>query len=53
MNGVTFPPPPGAHWVDGEIVAAGVAAVSPVDHAIIVGDGVFETLKVVDGVPFA
>lgn len=53
MDGVTFPPPPGAHWVDGEIVAAGVAAVSPVDHAIIVGDGVFETLKVVDGVPFA
>ena len=39
--------------MDGEIVAAGVAAVSPVDHAIIVGDGVFETLKVVDGVPFA
>jgi branched-chain amino acid aminotransferase len=39
--------------VNGEIVEAGVAAVSPVDHAIIVGDGVFETLKVVDGVPFA
>ena len=39
--------------MDGEIVAAGVPAVSPVDHAIIVGDGVFETLKVVDGVPFA
>ena len=39
--------------MNGEIVAAGVAAVSPVDHAIIVGDGVFETLKVVDGVPFA
>ena len=53
MNGVSSPSPPGAYWVDGEIVAAGVAAVSPVDHAIIVGDGVFETLKVVDGVPFA
>ena len=53
MDGVSSPPPPGAYWVDGEIVAAGVAAVSPVDHAIIVGDGVFETLKVVDGVPFA
>ena len=39
--------------MDGEIVAAGVAAVSPVDHAIIVGDGVFETLKVIDGMPFA
>ena len=53
MDGASSPPPPGAYWVDGEIVAAGVAAVSPVDHAIIVGDGVFETLKVVDGVPFA
>ena len=53
MDGASFPPPPGAYWVGGEIVAAGVAAVSPIDHAIIVGDGVFETLKVVDGVPFA
>ena len=53
MDGVSSPSPPGAYWVDGEIVAPGVAAVSPVDHAIIVGDGVFETLKVVDGVPFA
>ena len=53
MDGVSSPSPPGAYWVDGEIVAAGVAAVSPVDHAIIVGDGVFETLKVVDGTPFA
>ncbi|MCS5678563.1 MAG: aminotransferase class IV [Acidimicrobiales bacterium] len=53
MDGVAPPPPSGAYWVDGEIVAAGVAAVSPVDHAIIVGDGVFETLKVIDGTPFA
>ena len=53
MDGVAPPPPSGAYWVDGEIVAAGVAAVSPVDHAIIVGDGVFETLKVIDGMPFA
>ena len=53
MDGVSSPPPPGAHWADGGIVAAGAAAVSPVDHAIIVGDGVFETLKVVNGVPFA
>ncbi|MEE2630727.1 MAG: aminotransferase class IV [Actinomycetota bacterium] len=47
------PPPSGAYWAQGGIVAAGSAAVSPVDHAIIVGDGVFETLKVVSGVPFA
>ena len=53
MDGVSSTPPPGAYWVDGEIVAAGVAAVSPVDHASIVGDGVCETLKVGDGVPFA
>ena len=53
MGTVASPPPSGAYWVDGAIVAAGTAAVSPVDHAIIVGDGVFETLKVVNGVPFA
>ena len=53
MDGVSSPPPSGAYWVDGGIVAAGVAAVSPVDHAVIVGDGVFETLKVVNGTPFA
>ncbi len=53
MGSVASPPPSGAYWVDGAIVAAGVAAVSPVDHAIIVGDGVFETLKVVNGVSLA
>ena len=53
MDGVSSPPPSGAYWVDGGLVAAGTAAVSPVDHAVIVGDGVFETLKVVNGTPFA
>ena len=53
MDGVCSPPPSGAYWAAGGIVPAGAAAVSPVDHAVIVGDGVFETLKVVDGVPFA
>ncbi|MCH2430748.1 MAG: aminotransferase class IV [Acidimicrobiales bacterium] len=53
MASTADPPPSGAHWVNGQIVRPGAAAVSPVDHAIIVGDGVFETLKVVDGVPFA
>ena len=53
MDGVSSPPPSGAYWADGGIVAAGAAAVSPVDHAVIVGDGVFETLKVVNGTPFA
>ena len=40
-------------WLDGEIVDAGAARVSAFDHGITVGDGVFETLKVVGGVPFA
>ena len=53
MGSVASSPPSGAYWVDGGIVAAGTSAVSPVDHAIIVGDGVFETLKVIDGMPFA
>ena len=52
MEGAT-PLPSGAHWVGDRIVSIDAAAVSPLDHAIIVGDGVFETIKVVGGVPFA
>ncbi len=37
----------------GELMAATQARVSVLDHGFTVGDGVFETLKVVDGVPFA
>lgn len=40
-------------WVDGAVVPASQAAVSPFDHGVTVGDGVFETAKVVtdaDGV---
>jgi branched-chain amino acid aminotransferase len=40
-------------WVDGALVPAGAAVVAADDHGLIVGDGVFETLKVVDGRPFA
>jgi len=40
-------------WVDGALVDADRARVSVFDHGLTVGDGVFETLKVVDGVPFA
>ena len=40
-------------WVDGEIADAGTARVSALDHGMTVGDGVFETCKVVGGVPFA
>jgi branched-chain amino acid aminotransferase len=40
-------------WLDGKLVSAGEARVSPFDHGLLVGDGVFETLRVYDGVPFA
>ncbi|MBV8159656.1 MAG: aminotransferase class IV [Acidimicrobiia bacterium] len=40
-------------WVDGGLVSAEEARVSPFDHALMTGDGVFETLKVEGGVPFA
>lgn len=40
-------------WIDGELLPAGMARVSPFDHGLLVGDGVFETLRVYDGVPFA
>jgi branched-chain amino acid aminotransferase len=40
-----------AVWIDGEVREA--PAVSPLDHGFLVGDGVFETLKTVDGAPFA
>jgi branched-chain amino acid aminotransferase len=40
-------------WVNGTVVEAGEALVSAFDHGLTVGDGVFETAKVVDGVPFA
>jgi branched-chain amino acid aminotransferase len=40
-------------WLDGRVVPAAEATVSVFDHGLTVGDGVFETLKAVDGVPFA
>ncbi len=40
-------------WVDGAIVAEQDAVVPVLDHGFTVGDGVFETLLVRDGVPFA
>jgi branched-chain amino acid aminotransferase len=38
-------------WLDGRLVAEG--CVSPFDHGLLTGDGVFETLRVYRGVPFA
>jgi branched-chain amino acid aminotransferase len=39
--------------LDGDLVSAEGATVSIFDHGLTVGDGVFETLKAVDGRPFA
>jgi branched-chain amino acid aminotransferase len=40
-------------WVDGTLVESDEARVWADDHGLTVGDGVFETAKVVRGVPFA
>jgi branched-chain amino acid aminotransferase len=40
-------------WIDGTLVDAAAAAVSPFDHGLLTGDGVFETLRVYRGTPFA
>jgi branched-chain amino acid aminotransferase len=40
-------------WVDGALVDLAQARVSILDHGLVVGDGVFETLRVYRGVPFA
>ncbi|MGY6500940.1 MAG: aminotransferase class IV [Acidimicrobiales bacterium] len=40
-------------WLNGSLLDADEARISPFDHGITVGDGVFETLKVVDGTAFA
>jgi branched-chain amino acid aminotransferase len=40
-------------WLNGSLVDAGEAAISPFDHGLLTGDGVFETLKVYEGTPFA
>ena len=45
--------PAGAAWVDGHLVDVDTASVSAFDHGLTVGDGVFETLRVYGGAPFA
>ena len=40
-------------WIDGVLVPVDEARVSPFDHGLLVGDGVFETLRVYGGIPFA
>ncbi|MDQ2649510.1 MAG: aminotransferase class IV, partial [Actinomycetota bacterium] len=43
----------GTVWLNGALVGATEATTSIFDHGLTVGDGVFETLKAVDGEPFA
>ena len=40
-------------WVNGQIVGADEPALAALDHGITVGDGAFETCKIVDGEVFA
>src|SRR3954451_9650377 len=40
-------------WVNGTLVEPEEPALAALDHGLTVGDGVFETIKVVAGVPFA
>ena len=40
-------------WLNGTVLESADARVSVHDHGLTVGDGVFETLKVIDGIPFA
>ena len=40
-------------WVNGEGVDAAASSIGALDHGVTVGDGAFETCKVLDGVPFA
>ncbi len=40
-------------WVDGRLLSPDEAHLSAFDHGVTVGDGVFETAKVVSGTPFA
>ncbi|HEX8769432.1 MAG TPA: aminotransferase class IV [Acidimicrobiales bacterium] len=40
-------------WIDGDLVDSAAARISPFDHGLLTGDGVFETLKVCGGTPFA
>ena len=40
-------------WINGALMPLEDARVSPLDHGLVVGDGVFETLRVYGGMPFA
>jgi branched-chain amino acid aminotransferase len=40
-------------WINGELLPESEASISPFDHGFLVGDGVFETCKVIGGQAFA
>jgi branched-chain amino acid aminotransferase len=40
-------------WLNGDLLDEATARISVFDHGLLVGDGVFETLRVYGGVPFA
>jgi branched-chain amino acid aminotransferase len=40
-------------WANGVLLDADAARISPFDHGVLVGDGVFETVRVYGGTPFA
>jgi branched-chain amino acid aminotransferase len=40
-------------WIDGALVEEADARVSPFDHGLLTGDGVFETFRIAGGRPFA
>jgi branched-chain amino acid aminotransferase len=43
----------GVVWLNGELLAEEEARISPFDHGLLTGDGVFETLRIYRGEPFA
>jgi branched-chain amino acid aminotransferase len=57
MPAVSEERPPGGGegpvWIDGSLHDRDSASVSAFDHGLTVGDGVFETMKIVDGQAFA
>jgi branched-chain amino acid aminotransferase len=42
-----------AVWINGDLLPDNEARISVFDHGLVVGDGVFETIKVIAGKPFA
>jgi len=47
------PPTASWCWLNGTVTPTREAVIGVTDHGLTVGDGIFETMKVVDGVPFA